>query len=76
VIVDTKGLSEEFRKRVCDIAKESQYHVEAIVFDYRDTKDFYVEGTNSHTLIAADVRRMRAEVVASLRKSGSIGFIV
>src|SRR5579875_2105939 len=36
VIVDTKGLSEEFRKQVCDIAKKNQYNVEAIVFDYRD----------------------------------------
>jgi len=69
VIVDTKGLSEEFRNQVCQIAEQNHYHVEVILFDYKDTQDYYREGTKSRSLISRDVRRLRMEVMPSLRKS-------
>lgn len=70
VIVDTKGLSEEFRKQVVTIAKNNHYHVDAVVFDYKETQDFYMEGTKNKRSVAMDVRRLRSDVLANLRKEG------
>jgi predicted kinase/calcineurin-like phosphoesterase family protein len=70
VIIDTKGLSEEFRKQICEIAKKNQYNVDAVVFDYKKSQDYYVEGTKNKTLVSSDVRRLRTDVITNLRKSG------
>lgn len=70
IIVDTKGLSEEFRSKIRDIAQRNHYQVEAIVFDYRNSKDYYIEGTKSKDLVSRDLRRLRTEVVPNLRKEG------
>ncbi|MFF2531376.1 metallophosphoesterase [Brevibacillus sp. NPDC058079] len=68
VIVDTKGLSEEFRNQVCKIAELNNYNVEVILFDYKDTQEYYRAETKNRALISRDVRRLRSEVLASLRK--------
>lgn len=70
VIVDTKGLSDEFRMKIIEIAKKNQYNVDAVVFDYKNTQDYYIEGTKSKDIVAKDVRRLRTDVVANLRKAG------
>jgi predicted kinase len=68
VIVDTTGLSEEFRKQVLDIAKENHYNIEAIVFDYKNVKDYY-NSERSKKLIATHTDRLRRDVLPNLRKS-------
>ncbi|MGC5327291.1 AAA family ATPase [Brevibacillus sp. SYSU BS000544] len=68
VIVDTKGLSEEFRNQICMIAKRNNYNVEVILFDYKNTQDYYQDVTKSRAIISRDVRRLRTDVLANLKK--------
>jgi predicted kinase len=42
IIVDTTGLTKEFRNEVLQIAKEKGYATELIVFAYKNRKDFYL----------------------------------
>ncbi|UFJ41725.1 ATP-binding protein [Brevibacillus humidisoli] len=74
VVVDTKGLSEEFRNQVCHIAEQNNYHVEVILFDYKDAGEYYLEETKNRSLIAKDVRRLRMEVMPSLQKNNIVRF--
>jgi predicted kinase len=41
IIVDTTGLAEAFRLKVCDIASENNYNIEVILFDYKEREDYY-----------------------------------
>ncbi len=67
IIVDTTGLSEEFRQQVALMAKDKNYHLEAIVFDYKNRDDFYtVEG--SKRLITNHVTRLKRDVLKDLAK--------
>lgn len=68
VIVDTIGLSEEFREQVANIAKEQHYHLEIILFDYKDVQDYYHTTNLKRSVIANHVKRLRQEVLGSLSK--------
>jgi predicted kinase len=68
VIVDTTGLAEDFRKKVAAIAVEQHYRLEAIVFDYRNIRDYYAS-ERSKKLIAGHVNRLRRDVLPTLRRS-------
>ncbi len=65
VIIDTTGLSEEFRNQVASIAKQNNYHLEAIVFDYKNREDFYSVGS-SKRLITQHITRLKREVLKQL----------
>ena len=67
VIIDTTGLSADFRIKIRDIARENQYNVEVIVFDYKDRSDYYTS-ERSHRLITKHLSRLRKEVMPSLAK--------
>lgn len=41
VIVDTTGLTQEFRQQVVDIAKKNKYNIEMVVFAYKERSDYY-----------------------------------
>ncbi|MHC0036472.1 metallophosphoesterase [Pseudoneobacillus sp. C159] len=68
VIIDTTGLAEDFRKKVVAIAQEQHYRLEAIVFDYRNIRDYYAS-ERSKKLIANHVNRLRRDVLPTLRRS-------
>jgi predicted kinase len=68
VIVDTTGLAEDFRKKVIQIAKEQHYRLEAIVFDYRNIRDYYAS-ERSKKVIANHVNRLRRDVLPQLRRN-------
>ncbi|WP_442596749.1 metallophosphoesterase [Neobacillus sp. D3-1R] len=68
VIVDTIGLAEDFRKKVITIAQENHYRLEAIVFDYKNIRDYYAS-KRSKKVIATHVNRMRRDVLPTLRRS-------
>jgi predicted kinase len=68
VIVDTTGLAEDFRKKVIAIAQENHYRIEAIVFDYRNMKDYYAS-ERSKKVIANHVNRLRRDVLPTIRRS-------
>ena len=62
VIVDTTGLSEDFRIKVRDIARNNHYNVEIILFDYKE-RDDYLTSERSHRLITNHLTRLRKEVL-------------
>ncbi|WP_236645819.1 metallophosphoesterase [Brevibacillus sp. VP] len=68
VIVDTIGLSEEFREQVATIAREQHYHVEIILFDYKNVQEYYNTTDLNRSVIANHVKRLRQEVLGSLSK--------
>jgi predicted kinase len=68
VIVDTTGLTEDFRKKIIQIAKDQHYRLEAIVFDYRNIRDYYAS-ERSKKVIANHVNRLRRDVLPQLRRS-------
>lgn len=68
VIVDTIGLSEEFRNQVREIAKEQQYNLEVIVFDYVRREDFYAS-EESKKLISTHVDRLKRDVLKQISRS-------
>lgn len=67
VIVDTTGLSEDFRQKVREIAKDNQYNIEAILFDYRKRSDYYAS-ERSKRLISTHINRLKKEVLPVLAK--------
>lgn len=58
VVVDTTGLSEDFRAKVKDIAVQNNYNLEVIVFDYRRREDYYAS-ERSKKLITNHINRLK-----------------
>lgn len=69
VIVDTTGLSEDFRQQVRAIAQENHYNVEAVVFDYRKRSDYYAS-ERSKRLISTHINRLKKDVLPALAREG------
>ena len=75
VVIDSTGLSEDFRKQVGEIAYNSQYSIEAVVFDYKDM-DEYMPSDRTETeysyqqkrVTMEHVKRLRTEVLKTLGK--------
>lgn len=68
VVLDTTGLSEQFRKDIRDIAEKNNYNIDVVVFNYKDMKDYYGDNRNKK-LIVNHVTRLRREVLKELRSS-------
>ncbi|MEK8130348.1 metallophosphoesterase [Paenibacillus filicis] len=69
VVVDTTGLSEDFRAKVREIAKANHYNLEVILFDYKKREDYYAS-ERSKRLITNHINRLRKEVLGSLAREG------
>ncbi|MBQ4900273.1 metallophosphoesterase [Paenibacillus sp. Marseille-P2973] len=69
VIVDTTGLSEDFRAKVKEITIQNNYNLEVIVFDYRKRDDYYAS-ERSKKLITNHINRLRKEVLGALPREG------
>lgn len=69
VVVDTTGLSEDFRTKVKEIAFQNNYNVEVIVFDYRKREDYYTS-ERSKKLITNHINRLKKEVLGALPREG------
>lgn len=70
VIVDTTGLSEEFRNDMIKISKKHHYNLMPIVFDYDNREDYFSfkdEQTSSY-VIAKHIKKLRKDVLKTLRK--------
>ncbi|CAM4350017.1 putative kinase [Paenibacillus endophyticus] len=67
VVVDTTGLAEDFRARVREVAKDNNYNLEVILFDYRKRDDYYASD-RSKKLITSHINRLRKEVLGSLSR--------
>jgi len=69
VVVDTTGLSEDFRAKVKEITFLNNYNLEVIVFDYRKREDYYAS-ERSKKLITNHINRLKKEVLGSLPREG------
>lgn len=69
VVVDTTGLSEDFRAKVKEIAFQNNYNIEVIVFDYRKRDDYYAS-ERSKKLITNHINRLKKDVLGSLAREG------
>ncbi len=69
VVVDTTGLSEDFRAKVREIAYQNHYRVDTIVFDYKKREDYYAS-ERSKKLITSHINRLRKEVLGALPREG------
>jgi predicted kinase len=69
VVVDTTGLSKDFRAKVKEIAFQNNYNLEIIVFDYRKREDYYAS-ERSKKLITNHINRLKKEVLGSLPREG------
>ena len=67
VIVDTTGLSSDFREKIRDIARGNQYRVEVVLFDYKDRADYF-NSERTRKLISNHLNRLRKEVMGSLAR--------
>lgn len=57
VVMDTIGLSEDYRSKVREIAGQNNYNLEVILFDYRKREDYYVS-ERSKKLISNHLNRI------------------
>ncbi|PZD93004.1 metallophosphoesterase [Paenibacillus sambharensis] len=69
VIVDTTGLSEDFRAKVKEIAHQNNYNLEVMVFDYRKRDDYYAS-ERSKKLITNHINRLKKDVLGALPREG------
>lgn len=69
VVVDTTGLSEDFRAKVREIAQVNNYNLEVILFDYKKREDYYASD-RSKKLITSHINRLKKEVLGSLSREG------
>lgn len=76
VILDTTGLSEEFRNRVLEVAEKNNYNVDAIIFDYKKIDEYKktfldksLAGKEANGRIVANhVKRLRSEVMKTMKR--------
>ncbi|MDT3427783.1 putative kinase/UDP-2,3-diacylglucosamine pyrophosphatase LpxH [Paenibacillus forsythiae] len=69
VVVDTTGLSADFRAKVKELALQNNYNLEVIVFDYRKREDYYAS-ERSKKLITNHINRLKKDVLGSLAREG------
>jgi len=67
VIVDTTGLSEDFREQVMNIAQQHHYHVDVVLFDYKNIREYY-HSERSKKIISQHVQRIRKDVLPNLKR--------
>ncbi|RIX60179.1 metallophosphoesterase [Paenibacillus nanensis] len=69
VVLDTLGLADDFRAKVREVAKENNYNVEVILFDYRKRDDYY-SSERSKKLISGHLNRLKRDVLPVLSREG------
>lgn len=72
VIVDTTGLSVEFRDRIISQVKEQNYRITAVLFDYKRADEYLrhvPDADVNKTLLWRHLERMRREVWPTISKS-------
>jgi len=68
VIVDTTGMNEKFRQDMVKIAKDAQYKVVLVTFEYRNTSEYYRYVDEADRRIAGfSVDRFRRKVLPELK---------
>jgi len=67
VIVDTTGLSDDFREEVRQVALGNHYNIEVVLFDYDNYKDYFSTDCDKK-LVEKHVQRLKRDVIKGLTK--------
>jgi predicted kinase len=67
IIVDTTGMSEDFRTKILSIAERNCYNVEFVVFAYKDRKEYFQQKGNKR-IVANHVERFFKTTLKSLSR--------
>ncbi|MBA3927702.1 metallophosphoesterase [Listeria rustica] len=67
VVLDTTGLTADFREKVRETAKNNNYNVEVVLFDYRDRDDYYAS-ERSKKLISKHITRLKKEILPNIAR--------
>ncbi|MEH6942594.1 AAA family ATPase [Bacillus sp. JJ722] len=67
VIVDTTGLSDDFREEVRKVAQEHHYNLEVVLFDYDNYKDYFTTDCDKK-IVENHVQRLKRDVVKTLTR--------
>ncbi len=76
IILDTTGLSDEFRDQVLEVASKNNYNVDAIIFDYKKVEEYKKNFVNEKNkgketngkIIANHIKRLRMEVLKTIKR--------
>lgn len=67
VIIDTTGLSKEFREKIAHITHENMYNVQVIAFDYKDRDEYYKHvPEGDQWLISKHIKRFKEEAMPEM----------
>lgn len=78
IILDSTGLSKEFRDKIVQIAKQNNYNVGCLILDYKNQDDYYKyvnnesstkEGFVSKSLISKHVKRLKTEALREINRN-------
>lgn len=68
VVVDTRGMSPEFRNDIKEIAKKNNYNVSVIMMDYKNRDDYYNNGEDlDKRFITKDINKFKIEVIKEIK---------
>lgn len=68
VIIDTTGMNEKFRQDMVRIAKDAQYKVVLVTFEYRSTSEYYKYVSEAdRRIVGFSVDRFRRKVLPELK---------
>lgn len=68
IIVDTKGLSSEFREDMAKIAEKNHYNLDIMVFNYKKMGEYY-DGVKNKKIIEKQINKLRLNVLKDLSKN-------
>lgn len=66
-ILDTTGMSKEFRDRVLEIAKRNNYNVELVLFNFNNVDEYFKYGGDKK-IISSHVTKLRNTILKELGK--------
>ncbi len=75
VILDTTGLSKEYRDKINQIAKKNNYNIEVILFNFTNVQDYFKNGGDKE-VIDIHVKKLRNTVIKEISKEFSKKHII
>lgn len=71
VIVDSTGLDEKFREKIVKIAKDKDYNIDMVLFDFKDRQEYFndlEDSDNNGWIVEKHVKRLKRDVLGNLKR--------
>lgn len=59
IIVDTTGISNDFRENIVNIAKNNHYYVDLMVFDFKNKNEYFENGYTNPEVVHKQLKRLK-----------------